>query len=118
MAATSARYVLKNVRGRTKHNFNFPGVILSNQAVVHITASEIMPKEPPSTVGGGGVQNFMYHVGDANIWVSNVSPHANDHFNGEPGGVEYILNVDWGSPLNVAVTITVEDNPLRIIQGL
>jgi len=51
----------------------------------------------------------MYNLGDANVWVSNVSPHFNDHFNGEPGGVEFIVNVDFPSPIDVAVTITVED---------
>ncbi len=60
----------------------------------------------------------MYWLGDADVWVSNVSPHFNDHFEGEPGGVEFILhvnNIDNGAPIDVAVTITVEDNlPLEI----
>jgi hypothetical protein len=51
---------------------------------------------------GGAGQDFAYHLGDADIWVSNVSPHA--------GGVEFILHVDWPEPLNVAVTISVEDD--------
>ena len=115
--AKSARYVVHNAHGRSKQNFNMPGVIKSRQAVVHITASEVTAA-PASVVAGGGTQNFMYNVGAANVWVSNVSPHFNDHFQGEPGGVEYILNVDWQSPLNVAVTVTVEDDPPFSIQQL
>jgi hypothetical protein len=39
-------------------------------------------------------------LGDADVWVSNISPHQ--------GGVEFILHVNWPQPLNIAVTITVE----------
>ncbi len=53
---------------------------------------------------------FVYHLGDANVWVSNISPHA--------GGVEYILHVDWNEPLPVAVTITLESNPPVETQNL
>jgi hypothetical protein len=56
-------------------------------------------------------------LGDANVWVSNVSPHFNQHFSGEPGGVEFILNVDWPSPLDVGITITVEDQTPTEIQN-
>jgi hypothetical protein len=41
-----------------------------------------------------------------------------DQFNGESGGVEFILNVDSASPIDVAVTITVEDNFPVEVQGL
>lgn len=111
---TSVRYVIRGVKGRVRQNFNMPNIIRSRQAVVHITAGEIKPAEP-SVVVGGTQQNFMYWLGDADVWVSNISPHFNDHFNGEPGGVEYILHVDWDSPLDVGVTITVEDEtPIEI----
>jgi hypothetical protein len=48
-------------------------------------------------------QKYDFRLGDADIWISNVSPHE--------GGVEFILHVGWGSPLNVAVDIT-ELDPL------
>ena len=31
------------------------------------------------------------------------------NFQVTPGGVEFIVNVDWNSPLNIGITITVED---------
>lgn len=115
--AKSARFVLKGVKGRVRQNFNFPDAIKSPQAVVHITAGEVKRGPDSIVLGGGATQNFMYNLGDADVWVSNVSPHFNQHFNGEPGGVEFILHVDFGSPLDVAVTITVEDQPPVFIQG-
>lgn len=114
----SFRIVRRGVRGRVRQNFN-TGAIRSHASVVHITAGEIIPLDPSviplfSEPGEPG-QNFRYNLGDANVWVSNISPHNQDHFQNEPGGVEFILNVDFPSPINVAITITVEDNfPLEI----
>lgn len=112
--ATSFRHVLRGVHGRVRGNFNLPGLIRSRQAVVTMTAGEISFNGTTSEVIGPNgqlvSQDFVYNLGDADVWVSNVSPHFNDHFEGEPGGVEYILHVDWDSPLDVAVTITVEDS--------
>ncbi len=109
----SIRYVRRGVKGRSRQNFNIPGLIKSRQAVVHITAGEVIPGAPSVVVGAE--QDFMYNLGDADIWVSNISPHFNDHFNGELGGVEFILHVNWDSPLDVGITITVEDDtPIEI----
>lgn len=117
--STSVRFVRRGVRGRVPMNFNMPGIIRSGQAVVHVTAGEVvLGGEPSVVIGPGGTtveQTFRYNLGAADIWVSNVSPHFNQHFPGEPGGVEFILHVDWDSPLNVAITITVEDQtPVEI----
>jgi hypothetical protein len=117
----SIRFVKRGVHGRIRENFNTP-LIKSSSSVVHITASEIKspdPNVPPAFKDAGDPgQNFIYHLGDANVWVSNVSPHRQDHFDGEPGGVEFILNVDFPSPIDVAVTLTVEDNFPIEIDGL
>ena len=117
----SVRFVRRGIHGRVPQNFNFPA-IRSNTSVVHITAAEIKPIDPTvppifKEVGDPG-QDFIYHVGDANVWVSNISPHRQAHFDGEPGGIEFILNVDFPSPIDVAITITVEDNFPVEIQGL
>ncbi len=114
----SFRIVRRGVRGRVRQNFN-TSAIRSHASVVHITAGEIIPPDPTvqGLFGQAGEpgQNFRYNLGDANVWVSNISPHASDHFDGEPPGVEFILNVDFPSPIDVAITITVEDNfPLEI----
>jgi hypothetical protein len=84
------------LRGRCRMNFNWPPI--TALSVVNISAGEATDWESAHLVGG---QLFNYILGDANVWVSNISPHQ--------GGVEFILNVDWPTPLNIAVTITVED---------
>ena len=109
----SIRFVRRGVQGRVRQNFNWPGVINSAQAVVHITAGEVI--QGPRTEVGGIAQDFIYNLGNADVSVSNISPHFNSHFGGEPGGVEFILHVNWDSPLDVAITITVEDQtPVEI----
>jgi hypothetical protein len=111
--STSVRFVRRGVRGTSRGNFNMPGIIKSAQAVVHMSAGEITAG--PRTTVGKVNQDFIYHLGDASVWISNVSPHFNSHFGGEVGGVEYLLHVDFSNPIDVAVTITVEDNsPVEI----
>ncbi len=83
--------------------------------MVHITAGEVKfgttQRQPtPPT------QDFFYHVGDASVWVSNISPHRNE-FTADPGGVTYYLHVDFDSPIDVGITITVEDDLPVEIQG-
>ena len=98
-------------------NFNMSGFVKSRLAVVQITAAEVKMGPRAEAVGPGGLvfMDWQYFVGDANIWISNISPHFNDHFGGEAGGVEFVLNVDFPSPLSVAITITLEDDiPLEI----
>jgi hypothetical protein len=104
--ATSFRLMLRGVNGRIEGNFNMPGTVLSRNAVVNITAGQIRFTEGQPNLAG----DWMYIRGDADVWVSNVSPHFDDHFEGEEGGVEYVLHVDWPDPLDVAVTFTVDDN--------
>lgn len=84
------------LRGRCRMNFNWGPI--NALSAVNITAGEAKDWESAQLLGG---QQFTYNLGDANVWVSNISPHQ--------GGVEFILNVDWAHPLNIAVTITVED---------
>jgi len=124
----SIRFVHRGVKGSVRQNFNWDA-IRSHASVVHITAAQIIPLDPniPPLFREAGEpsQNFRYHLGDAKVWVSNVSPHFNDHFKDEVGGVEFILNVEapGGIPgltfsgIDVAITITVEDNfPVQVIE--
>jgi len=123
----SIRFVRRGINGRIRQNFNWDA-IRSHASVVHITAAEIIPLDPniPPNLKDAGEpdQNFRYHLGDINVWVSNVSPHCNDHFIDEVGGVEFIINVDGPegiggafSGIDVAITITVEDNyPVEVIE--
>ncbi|MFB9267510.1 hypothetical protein ACFFWD_30935 [Bradyrhizobium erythrophlei] len=117
--AQSFRFVRRQINGRVPQNFNTPA-IKSRQAVVHVTAAEIRAAPDSEVQGPAGLttQNFMYFLGAANVWISNVAPHFNDHFPGEPGGVEFIINVDFPSPIDVGITITVEDQTPVDVQGL
>jgi hypothetical protein len=111
----SVRWVVRGVHGRVPANFNWPGVITA-RSVVHVTAGEVgfgttqARPTPP-------FQNFFYILGDADIWVTNISPHLNEFRSDDPGGVRFILHVNWGAPLDGAVTITVEDELPLEIQG-
>jgi hypothetical protein len=114
--STSVRFVKRGVHGVLRENWQLPGIIKSSKAVVHISAGEVAygtttaHPTPPA-------QDFYYHLGPTSVWVSNVSPHKNDFNPQDPGGVEFLLHVDSDSPLDVAVTITVEDSLPIDIQG-
>lgn len=86
----------KGLHGRCRMNFNWPPI--NALSVVDITAFEATAWGSAQLLGG---QNYLQNLGDANVWISNVSPHQ--------GGVEFILNVDWPDPLDIAVTIRVDD---------
>jgi hypothetical protein len=83
--------------------------------VVHITAAEIRVGTDQTKVDQvPPLQDFHYNLGAANVWVSNIGPHR-DEYREETGGVEFYLHVDWDSPIDVAITIIVEnDLPLKI----
>ena len=95
----SIRVVYRNARGRIRANFNWPPI--SRTSAVLITAAEWGPGplDPSLPLPG------RPHLGDANVYVTNIGPHGDP--GGESGGVEFYLHVDFDSPLNVVVTITV-----------
>lgn len=90
------------LHGRSRMNFNWERGEIGETSVVHISAAEARDIGSASVFGehGGPGQDFSYNLGDADVSVSNISPHK--------GGVEFILHVNWPQPLNIAVTITVE----------
>jgi hypothetical protein len=53
------------------------------------------PSGGPKTLG-------RPHLGAANVYVTNIGPHGPEP---DIGGVEFLLHVDWDSPLDVTVTI-------------
>ena len=98
--ARSVRVFYSGLQGRSRHNFNW-GPINHKSAVI-ITAAEF---HWPGGLGGlDGIRPFL---GQANVWVTNVGVHGAE---GGAGGVEFHIHVDWPSPLNVMVTITVLDD--------
>ncbi len=111
----SARIVYRGVHGVIRANYFWPGVINTFSAV-QITAGEVVYGGTEQAPPGAHGQNFHYNLGAASIWVSNVCPHENPS-GGQVGGVEFLLHVDWDSPLDVAVTLTVEDTFPESVQG-
>src|SRR5947207_16017291 len=82
------------------HNYNWNAI--SANSVVYISASE-------GAVAPGMINplDAMSHRrGAAGIFVKNINPHG---ANG--GGVEFYLEVEWSSPLDVCLDITVFDKP-------
>ena len=110
----SVRWVVRNVQGRVRADFTWN--IIDVRSVVHISAGQVnygasqIQTSPP-------YQNFSYVLGDADVWVSNISPHRNSYNPNKPAGVSFILHVNWPSPLDVAIDITVEDRLPVEIQG-
>jgi hypothetical protein len=95
--ARSIRIVYQGVQGRVRRNFNWPPI--TEQSAVIITAAEWRP--------GNGILDGRPHLGDADVYVTNVGPHDPE---GGDGGVEFHLHADSPTPLNVIVTISVLDN--------
>jgi hypothetical protein len=86
-------------------NFNWTGVIHGN-SVVHISVCEATALPSPSF---GDTSDFIARTrfrGGAAIGVRNIHPHDDGG-----GGVEFFLEVLWGTQLNVVTDITVEDPP-------
>lgn len=74
-------------------NFNWPPItrhstVLMSAGEAHDLAEGLGPPEDA----------YNFNLGEANVYVTNVSPHD--------GGVEFILHVDWPDPLNIIVDIS------------
>ncbi len=103
MSFTQRVYYGQPFNGRRRFNWMMPGHINSGSVAV-ITASEYQPEVVPPN----HPNERLRFAGDANIWVSNISPHGD----GSPNfGVEFAVNVDFFNPLFVVVDITVLDPP-------
>ena len=99
--ARSIRILYRGVQGRVRQNFNWPAINLDSPVI--ITAAEF--DTDFGGFGGGPKTIGRPHLGEANVYVTNVGPHGIQ--GGEAGGVEFHLHVEHGSPLDVIVTITV-----------
>ncbi|SRR5712692_6234566 len=104
--AQSIRVIYQGVQGRVRRNFNWPP-IKKNSAVV-ITAAE-WTRAPEGTIDASAGRP---NLGAANVYVTNIGPHNPE---GGSGGVEFHLHVDWPSPLDVAVTISVLEDVERYV---
>lgn len=94
----SFRLIYRNQQGRCRKNHNWDAI--TRRSAVLVTAVEWRAgRDPYDTTG-------RPHPGEANVYVTNIGPHDPE---GDTGGGEFYLHVDWGSPLDVQVTITVFD---------
>lgn len=86
------------VHGRVPLNFNWP--VIDQDSVVLITASEYDARR-------------VRFIGAASITVANIAPHGPPY---DPNhGVTFVVNVAWGSPLNIVTDITVIDaKPIEV----
>ena len=96
---------------KIRQNFNWPPINLDSAVI--ITAAEFAPHF--GGLGGGPKTLGRPNLGLAPVYVTNIGPHG--VAGGEAGGVEFFLNVDWGDPLDVIVTITVEENIEEFFQA-
>lgn len=108
--AQSIRVLYRGQQGRIRKNFNWPPIKLDSAVIV--TAAEFTPifdgpMGGPKTLG-------RPNLGAANVYVTNIGPHGPEP---EVGGVEFLLHVDWESPLDVIVTITVLDDIVEFHQA-
>ena len=94
--ARSTRFIVRNVQGRLRMNHNF-APIKQNSAVV-ITAAEF--RFAGGIFGAAG----RPHLGEANVFVTNVGPHDPEP---DVGGVEFHIHAESAAPIDVMVTITV-----------
>ncbi|MCY7321493.1 MAG: hypothetical protein LH660_06745 [Phormidesmis sp. CAN_BIN36] len=118
MSQSFRKYWRDPVQGRTWFNYNLPGIVVkrpsSSVSSVIVTVCEY--KLAGGIFGGAG----SLVRGDANIWVSNVHPYIRVNSQDlieQNGGIEFVVNVDWGSPLLVATTITVFDEDVQVEPG-
>ena len=97
--ARSIRILYRSQKGTIRKNWNWGAINLDTPVIV--TAAEFSPQF--GGLGGGPKTLGRPLLGAANVYVTNVGPHG---AGGEAGGVEFLLHVDWESPLDVVVTIT------------
>jgi Papain-like cysteine protease AvrRpt2 len=84
--------------GRGTLNYNWPAI--DQDSVVLVSASEYNSEH-------------VRFIGAASITVANIAPHGPPY---DPNhGVTFVVNVNWGSPLNIVTDITLLDNkPIEI----
>jgi hypothetical protein len=120
MSPRSIRVYWGSYHGRVKFNFNWPGTI-NLRSVVVVTASEYDPIQLDLSipVPGGTPRpyppdsDYRRFVGDADFTVANISPHGPAGL--DPGGVTFVVNINWRHPLPVATDITVLDPPVETL---
>jgi hypothetical protein len=94
-------YFADPFNGRHRQNIQIQGVNTTSVAIVTAAeySVELVPANHPN--------ERRRKLGDANVWVSNVSVHGDDGTS--TNGVEFIINVDFPHPLFIVVDVTILD---------
>jgi hypothetical protein len=90
----TVRKYLRNRRGRCLERLSNPNI--RADSVVHVSATEATALSQ-----GTLTPVFGRFIGAADIWVKNVSP--------SDGRVDFIVQVDWNTPLNIVMDISIFD---------
>jgi hypothetical protein len=90
----AVRNYWQGLEGRTVLNFNWDAI--DNDSVVLVTAAEYSPD-------AADVPESPRFVGAASVTVRNVAPHGPPYDANH--GVTFVVDVAWGSPLNVVTDI-------------
>lgn len=98
----TVRVYWSQVKGRTNLNYSWPGVI-NSRSVVHIAASEAGGWSPQPD----GTANVVRIAGAADVFVMAIAPKQDL--------VQFVLKVDWKTPLDVVTDITVMDPPVAYV---
>lgn len=102
----SIRVLYRNVKGRERHNYNWPPI--NERSAILVTAAEWSwgdsGLDPDTLVFAP--QMGRTHLGEADVFVTNIGVHRPE---GGDGGVEFFLHANHDFPIDVVVTITVFD---------
>jgi hypothetical protein len=93
-AMFTVRMYLRNKQGRNRLRLTNPSI--TSKSVVHIAVSEATALSP-----GTFTPVFGRFVANANITVHNIAP--------QDGFVDFVVTVDFGSPLNIVTDISIFD---------
>ncbi|MFJ1764761.1 hypothetical protein ACIOD2_30860 [Amycolatopsis sp. NPDC088138] len=94
---------------RVALNMNWGAIDASSTVIV--SASEYIPETDPDAHGGFTNADHQRFIGAANITVSEIAPHG-PPWDGNKG-VTFVIQHDWGSPINIVTDITVlDDRPI------
>ena len=94
----STRVFVRQVSGRRPMNVNMPGMNITRKSAVLATGGLV-------DLGNGFFDpNVRLLVHGPDVRITNIAPHDDE---GGGGGIEFVVNVDSPTPVDVAVTLTV-----------
>ncbi len=94
----STRVFVRQVSGRLPVNVNLPDMNITRKSAITVTGGLV-------NLGNGFFDpNVRLLVHGPDVHITNVAPHDDE---GGGAGIEFVVNVDSPTPVDVAVTLTV-----------